>query len=237
MNMGFGLGAGPAPGRQGTEHTREYRSTQKGRGHTKEPDGKSQVCEMSSMESSWRGLRLGGTVLDYGRAKEVLWEVKHGFALLLFFKSAPKRLDMNPLGPEELFYWDWEPGHGERECLVPVLISPQNILIVPHIVLQGKTRPSAVQAGENRAGSLALSRLTFQIISLWEAGRDLLISTGQARLAAGSSGTRLCFSRLEQSARSRQALTSVSRISVHFKYISKAANTAPKCCRHRQANK
>lgn len=192
-------------GMLGTEHTREYRSTQRGTGHTKESAGKSQICEMSSMESSWRGLGLAGPVLDCGKAKEVFWEVKHSFALLLFFESPPKRLDMNPLGPEVLFSWDWEPGPWREGVFSACAALPQNTLIVPHNVLQGKTRPSAVQAGENRAGSLALSRLTFQLISLWEAGRDLLISTGQARLAAGSSGTRLCFSRLEQSARSRQA--------------------------------
>lgn len=106
-------------------------------------------------------------------------------------------------------------GHGERECLAPVLMSPQEN--TPHTVLQGKDRRSALQAGENRAGSLASSGLTFQLISLWEAGRDLLISTAQARLAAGSGGTRLCFSGLEQSARSRQAQTRVSRISERFK--------------------
>lgn len=94
-------------------------------------------------------------------------------------------------------------------------MSPQEN--TPHTVLQGKDRRSALQAGENRAGSLASSGLTFQLISLWEAGRDLLISTAQARLAAGSSGTRLCFSGLEQSVRSRQAQTSVSRISESFK--------------------
>lgn len=190
------------------------------------------------MESSWRGLRLGGTVLDCGKAKELLWEMKHGFALLLFFESPPKRLDMNPLGPEGLFSWDWEP-RPWREGVFSACaaLPPEHSCGTPHTVLQGKTRPSAVQAGENRAGSLALSRLTFQLISLWEAGRDLLISTGQAWLAAGSSGTGLCSSRLEQSARSRQAQTSVSRISVHFKYISKATNTTPKCCRHRQADK
>lgn len=59
---------------------------------------------MSSMESSWRGLRFGGVVLDCGKAKEVLWEVKCGFALLLFFKTPPKRLDMNPLGPRGVVF-------------------------------------------------------------------------------------------------------------------------------------
>lgn len=74
-------------GMQGTGHPWEYRSTQRGTGHTKERAGKSQVCEMSSTESSWRGLRLGEAVLDYGKAKEALWEVKRGFALLLVFFS------------------------------------------------------------------------------------------------------------------------------------------------------
>lgn len=42
------------------------------------------------MESSWRGLRLGGAVLDYDKAKEVLWEVKSGFAFLLFLSPLPE---------------------------------------------------------------------------------------------------------------------------------------------------
>lgn len=92
---------------------------------------------------------------------------------------------------------------------MPVLISPQNTLVVPHTLCR-QEQTLCIQAGESRASSLASSRLTFQFISLWEAGRDLLISTGQARLAASSGGTRLCFSRLEQSVCSRQAQTSVS---------------------------
>lgn len=89
---------------QGTEHPKEHRSTQRGSGHTKEPAGVSQVCDISSKESSWRGLRLGWAVLDCGKTEEVLWEVKHGFALLLVFETPPKRLDMNHLGPRGVVF-------------------------------------------------------------------------------------------------------------------------------------
>lgn len=58
-STGFGLGASPVRGDSGTEHPREYRSTQRSTGHIEKP-----VCEMSSTESSWRGLRLGGAVVD-----------------------------------------------------------------------------------------------------------------------------------------------------------------------------
>lgn len=59
---------------------------------------------MSSMESSWRGLRLVGQCWTIAMAKERLWEVKGGFALLLVFKTPPKMLDMNPLGPRGVVF-------------------------------------------------------------------------------------------------------------------------------------
>lgn len=34
----------------------------------------------------------------------MLWEVKSGFAFLLFFEPPPKRLDMNPLGPRGVVF-------------------------------------------------------------------------------------------------------------------------------------
>lgn len=94
---------------------------------------------MSSTQSSWRGLRLGEAVLDYGKAKEALWEVKRGFALLLAFSVPSQQAAHESPGPQRgCFPGAGSQGHGERECLVPVLMFPQEN--TPHTVLQGKDR-------------------------------------------------------------------------------------------------
>lgn len=114
------------------------------------------------MESSWRGMRSGAW---WGRAG--LWQSKGGalgkpyvdLPLLLLSRPPHNRLDMNPPGSRGVIFLRLGARAMERGSVLCLCQSvprghPHR---TPHTVLQGKNRPSAPQAEENRASSLASS--------------------------------------------------------------------------------
>ena len=120
---GFGLGASLV---QGDTGQRAPKGVQE---HPKEPAGKSQVCEGRC--PPWRALGegsgwgLGGAGLDYGKAKEALWESEMWICLYCCFLSPSQEAGHESPRPQRCYFpRTGSQGHGERVHLVPVPISP-----------------------------------------------------------------------------------------------------------------
>lgn len=168
------------------------------------------------MESSGRRIRSGAW---WGRAG--LGQSKGGargsemwICLYCFFlRPLTTGWTRIPQAPRGLFSQEQESGlQIEGAFGACANLSPkENTLAAPHTpCCKARTDPLHLRLEKTEPVAWHHLALTFQLSPLWGAGRDLLVSSTEARLAAGSGGTWLRISGLEQSARSRHAQTSVS---------------------------
>lgn len=163
-------------------------------------------------------------------------EVKCEFAFTAAFSALTQQAGHEPPRHQKGCFprtGPWEEG-AFRAC---TYLSPHKDTLVAPCTLHCKARSDPLHLRLEKTELVAWHHLhlTFQLSALWGAGRDLLISTAQARLAAAAQGSASPgWSRQRAAGMHRQ----VSAESLYdFKYISKATNTVPKCCRHSQADK
>lgn len=180
----------------------------------------------------------GGSVVQ-GRAKaqrrEHFGEGKRGFALTAAFSAPLSRAGTSPPDPGGLFYWERVRGQGAFGACTN--LSPQRGHL--HRAPRPKARTDPLHLGLKKTEPVAWHHLdsTSQLHPLWEAGRDLLISSarhGWQPAAAAHGSASPGWSNQRAAGMHRQVS---AEFLCDFKYISKATSTAPKCCRHSRADK
>lgn len=181
------------------------------------------------------GWGLCGAGPGQGTAKGALWGRETWLCPHCCFLSPPQQGRNKSPRPRRVVLLGEGAGTGSIRCLHQPL-PPQGHL---HRAPRPKARPDPLHLGLKKTEPVAWHHLdsTSQLHPLWEAGRDLLISSarhGWQPAAAAHGSASPGWSNQRAAGMHRQVS---AEFLCDFKYISKATSTAPKCCRHSRADK
>lgn len=154
---------------------------------------------------------------------------------LLLLSQPPSAGQAQAPRPRRVAFQGEGPGTGSVWCLHQPLPPRGHLRRAPC----PKARTEPLHLGLKKTEPVAWHHLdsTSQLHPLWEAGRDLLISSarhGWQPAAAAHGSASPGWSNQRAAGMHRQVS---AEFLCDFKYISKATSTAPKCCRHSQADK